>query len=321
MSLGLVNNNNREIYQGNDYDYLFPSPKNKSVIVHETDDITTVVDYIKQIVSETLDQTEKIAPKLKGKNNYETVKNIWSFCKDMFNYATEEQEQLREPARAYADRFSGIDCDCYTIFTSSILTNLGIKHYYRLAKYNLDQYQHIYIIVPDDNQTKGYITLDCVKDAFNLEHPYKSKPLDIMALEVSRLSGINSMNITPRNAQIVRGYHGTETDGSKKDSTEESEKEEKKESVFSNPLVWVVIIAVGLLLSWKMGLFGGGKSTKGTSGLGATASKTEQRLRKELQAWEEKEKKRKENDRLRAIKADADKRVAAANARARAKKA
>jgi hypothetical protein len=150
------------------------------------------VRFIPQVVRETLFQTAKLAPLLKGSNVYETCKNIWEFVYTHIAYKKDEEgkEQIRSPARGWHDRFHGIDCDCYTVFISSILSNLKIKHKLRITKYSQDHFQHIYPIVPTTGG--NYITVDCVVDRFNYEEPYTEKQDTKMELEY--LNGIPSTN-------------------------------------------------------------------------------------------------------------------------------
>ena len=319
--LGLVNTTKAKIKDGKEYDHLFPAAQNKITLIRETVDIISVVDDIQIIVSETLYQTEKIAPILQGRNLHETLYNVWKFGKDYFNYAEEDDEQLREPAKSWQDRFTGIDCDCYTILCSSILCNLGIKHTYRLAKYSSDTFQHIYIIVIHNELESSlirsnYIVLDCVKDSFNLEHPYTGKPKDIMnKLEVYRLSGIQqNMEIVPTGfANEIMAYAGLGADSTTTTTAATGAKEEK--SLFENPLVWLAIIAIGGFLVWKSGILGGSK--KGVSGLSGPKKGSESKYEKLYREQLEKEKKAAEQKKIQKIKDEANDKVAKANARAR----
>ena len=77
-------------------------------------------------------------------------------------------QNLRSPAHSWhTARQSGIDCKSYSIFASSILLNLGIKHYIRQVKQpkmNPDSFTHVYVIVPKNQETgsllDGYFTID-----------------------------------------------------------------------------------------------------------------------------------------------------------------
>lgn len=182
----------RKIKSGEEYDHLFPKPMFLDPTIKKGATVNDTVRFIPQVVRETLSQTSKLAPLLKGSNVYETCKNIWEFVYHHIAYKKDEdgKEQIRSPARGWHDRFHGIDCDCYTVFISSILSNLKIKHKLRITKYSQDHFQHIYPIVPTTGG--NYITVDCVVDRFNYEEPYTEKQDTKMELEY--LNGIPSTN-------------------------------------------------------------------------------------------------------------------------------
>jgi hypothetical protein len=182
----------RKIKSGEEFEHLFPKPLFLDPTIKKGATVYDTVRFIPQVVQETLFQTSKLAPLLKGRNVYETCKNIWDFVYTHIAYKKDEEgkEQIRSPARGWHDRFHGIDCDCYTVFISSILSNLKIKHKLRITKYNQDHFQHIYPIVPTTGG--NYITVDCVVDRFNYEEPYSEKQDTKMELEY--LNGVPSTN-------------------------------------------------------------------------------------------------------------------------------
>lgn len=174
----------RHIKSGREYDHLFPSADGDNATIRPNANVYDTVAFIPKVVNETLYQTKQLAEHLKANNTYETCKNIWQFVFEHINYKKDAAgyEQIRSPARAWHDRFSGVDCDCYSVFISSILSNLEIPHTLRITKYHRDYFQHIYPIVPFQN---GYITLDCVTDRFNYEVPFSEKkdyPMDLQYL-------------------------------------------------------------------------------------------------------------------------------------------
>lgn len=182
----------RKIKSGEEFDHLFPKPLFLDPTIKKGATVYDTVRFIPQVVQETLFQTSKLATLLKGRNVYETCKNIWGFVYTHIAYKKDEEgkEQIRSPARGWHDRFYGIDCDCYTVFISSILSNLKIKHKLRITKYSQDHFQHIYPIVPTTGG--NYITVDCVVDRFNYEEPYSEKQDTKMELEY--LNGVPSTN-------------------------------------------------------------------------------------------------------------------------------
>ncbi|MGF2410754.1 hypothetical protein [Ferruginibacter sp.] len=177
-------NRKRNIKSGKEYDHLFPEAAGNNATIRKNANVYHTVAFIPKVVNETLYQTKALANQLNRNNIYETCKNIWHFVYQHINYKKDAPgyEQIRSPARAWHDRFTGVDCDCYSVFISSILYNLGIPHILRITKYHRDYFQHIYPVVPFQN---GFITIDCVTDQFNYEVPFSEKkdyPMDLQYL-------------------------------------------------------------------------------------------------------------------------------------------
>lgn len=180
-----------KVKSGAEFDHLFPKAMLTTITKKEGATVADTIRFIPQVVRETLFHTEKIAKVLKRKTVYETCKAIWQFVYDHIAYKKDEdgKEQIRSPARAWHDRgnIQGVDCDCYTVFISSILSNLKIRHILRITKYKEDHFQHIYPIVPLSDGS--YITIDCVVRHFDYEEPYSEKKDTNMDLEY--LNGVN----------------------------------------------------------------------------------------------------------------------------------
>lgn len=180
----------RQIESGAGYDRYFPLPARRDPIVKRDASVFDTVDMVKKVVRETLEDTRQIAPLLKGATLRETCSNIWHFVYRYIRYRRDKPgtEQVRRPARAWADRRMGVDCDCYTVFISSVLLNLGIAHTYRITEYaSKGYYQHIYpVVLAGQAGAERQITLDCVKDEFDAEEPYTKKkdyPMDMQYLD------------------------------------------------------------------------------------------------------------------------------------------
>ena len=169
---------------GNEFDRLFPTSEGEYKTIRRNANVSDTVAFIPKVVHETLDQTKNIARLLNGKSVNETCLNIWHFVYQHINYKKDQDgyEQIRSPARAWRDRKQGVDCDCYSTFISSILTNLEIPHLLRITKYHRNYYQHIYPVVKNGNKE---IIIDCVTDKFDYEVPYSEKkdyPMDLQYL-------------------------------------------------------------------------------------------------------------------------------------------
>ncbi len=181
----------RTIKSGTEYDHLFPRANVDTHTVMKNAGVGDTVAFIPKVVHKTLDHTKGIAGVLKGRNDYETCRNIWQFVYSHIAYRKDKEgyEQIRSPARAWHDRKAGVDCDCYTTFISSILTNLGIRHKLRITKYHRDYFQHIYPIAELPNKQ---VTIDCVTDQFDYEVPYSEKKDYKMDLQY--LNGIDGLD-------------------------------------------------------------------------------------------------------------------------------
>jgi len=184
----------RRLKDGREFDHLFPRPGEIDITIKKSANVEDTMKLIRKALPQTLWQTEKIAKVLKGKTLEETCSNIWHFVYDHIQYKRDEEgvEQVRSPRRAWSDRKTGVDCDCYTVFILSILRSLGIPCLARITKYpkrypEVPRWQHVYPIVPKPGHLEDYlderdyyIVMDCVKDRFDDEQPYlESKDYDM----------------------------------------------------------------------------------------------------------------------------------------------
>jgi len=182
----MVASGKRNIKSGAEYEkYFTAKPTGKEVELIADGDVYQTLDLMKKIVDQTLDQTKAISKVLKGNNVKETCENVWNFLYNHVQYTKDNptREQLRTPIRTWKDRSKGVDCDCYSIFISSVLTNLGIAHNFRMAAYKED-FQHVYVV------SSGYV-IDPVVDKFNYEVPYSKKHDHKM--KITTLSGPASL--------------------------------------------------------------------------------------------------------------------------------
>jgi hypothetical protein len=174
----------RNIQSGEGYTHLFPKAEGSTSTIRKNANVHHTVAFIPKVVNETLDHTKQLAQRLKRTTTYETCSNIWHFVYRHIAYRKDQEgyEQIRSPARTWHDRQTGVDCDCYSVFISSILTNCSIPHILRITKYHRDYFQHIYPVVVLNGKE---IPIDCVTDKFNYEVPYSQKqdyPMDLQYL-------------------------------------------------------------------------------------------------------------------------------------------
>jgi len=200
----------RNIVDGREYNVYFVRPQNEDNIILDDGEVEDTVELMKKVVWKYIDDTKQIAPILEGKTVRQTCEIIWNFLYNHIQYRLDKKglEQLRRPCRSWAERKQGIDCDCFSIFVSSILTNLHIPHKFRITMYSAGVYQHVYVIVPTGNE---YITIDCVVSRFNYEKPfYKHKDftMNINGINVAVLSGINDKATDDNVVDMLSGIEG-----------------------------------------------------------------------------------------------------------------
>jgi hypothetical protein len=198
--LGVVADRKRNIKSGKEFDAYFPKPEYSNPVLHNNGTNELTIDkLIPEMVRKYSKDTERITVVLKQPTLEATLKAVWDFIYTYIQYELDSpyEEQIRRPARMWADRKG--DCDCYTTFISSVLTNLRIPHYLRMAAYNrVRGYQHIYVVVPKtEGATIGardtYFVVDPVLNSFNEEKPFLFKHDKFIAMA----RGLNSLNGFP----------------------------------------------------------------------------------------------------------------------------
>jgi hypothetical protein len=185
----------RAIKDGSRYNSYFPPPDERDRVIIKDGEVTDTVELMEKVVWKYLDDTKRIAPLLMRPSTHETCQAIWEFIHNFIQYKLDQRglEQLRRPARSWAERATGVDCDCMSIFTSSILTNLKIPHSFRITKYSQDSWQHVYVIVPITG-ANNYCVIDAVVSEFNYEKKYTDKmdyTMNLKGINVAVLSGVS----------------------------------------------------------------------------------------------------------------------------------
>lgn len=210
-SIGYTANNNpsRATRSGAEYEELLPSPDWQSEVVKRNADVSQTVKEMQALIKKSAWQTKELSKRLLGKDTYTTCKNIWHFLFEHCKYKEDDegQEQLRTPALSwYLRTIRGIDCDDFSIFASTILYNIGIPHYLRIAKYEGKTYfQHVYVVVPQTNNR--YITIDAVLDEYDTEkEPIETK--DFLVMNTTNLNGIDVTVLSGIEDEGLNELHG-----------------------------------------------------------------------------------------------------------------
>jgi len=188
----------RDIVDGSSFDKYFPQVKNedRTIVGNREAEVDDVVVLMQKVVWKYLDDTKELAPILQGKTLKDTVVKIWDFLYHHIQYKLDKSglEQLRRPARLWHDKIG--DCDDFAMSASSILTNLGIAHEFRITKYGKPNFQHVYVIVPNGH---GHYVIDPVLSLANYEKPFTEKK-DF------------NMNLNGINVAVLEGFGDADSD-------------------------------------------------------------------------------------------------------------
>jgi len=138
---------------------------------------------IEAAVPQAIEQTKDIAKRYQGKTELETCKKIFDYLKNQINYKADGKEQQVRLPSGLMRTLQG-DCKSYALFTSAILTNLGIPHALCYTSYDEKDPTptHIYVI------TKSGCIIDAVYGKFNAEKKPTFKKLKNM--NISYIAGL-----------------------------------------------------------------------------------------------------------------------------------
>ena len=132
---------------------------------------------IEAAIPQATKQAATFASRYKGKNEWETCKKIFDYLKNSINYKADgANQQVRLPSGLMRTKQG--DCKSYSVFTSAVLSNLGIPHKLVYASYDPKDHTPSHIYVMTDC---GYI-IDAVYGKFNAEKKAtfkKYKPMNI----------------------------------------------------------------------------------------------------------------------------------------------
>lgn len=129
-------------------------------------------------------QVEKLAKWLKATTPLQSAFNVWHWLHTniYYNYDTPGEEEIRTPARTWADRERGVDCDCLAVFTACLLGAMGYKPKFEIVGFNNSpKFSHIYVNLDG-------AAIDRVLPVF-LARPQNITKTKIMEIPVFELSG------------------------------------------------------------------------------------------------------------------------------------
>lgn len=139
-------------------------------------------------------QVERLAAHLNDPDKLQSAFNIWHWLHTnvKYNYDTPGQEEIRTPARTWADRERGVDCDCLAVFTACLLINMGYTPAFEIVAFNdSPTYSHIYVNLDG-------VAIDRVLPIF-MARPQNITKTKIMEIPVYELSGVGVGRCTTLN--------------------------------------------------------------------------------------------------------------------------
>lgn len=187
-----------------------PSPGGINIIKHRNGNTIDIMNVMFYCHNQNKNETSKLAKYVKADTTKETCKNIWHLLKEEITYLKDplNKQFVKSPAQTWKDGYG--DCKAFSIFTASLLHNLGIDGYYKFTNYSLLKRDpdHVYIIAEEGEEV---IIIDCVADYFNFEYypsnDWEFKINDHMK-QINGLSGFNGISGIFRNIKrpVVWGY-------------------------------------------------------------------------------------------------------------------
>lgn len=153
LSAGLY----RPLQSGKYYDKYIKGTSCKVTSLKEGDTFTTV-QHMYNWVQKHLHHTVDLSPLLKGNSLADTANKIYRFLYSHIQYKADgAMQNLLSPGCTWATRKTGADCKTFSIFASSILTNLGIQHSIRQVTqpgYYPNEFTHVYVVIPENQKLK-----------------------------------------------------------------------------------------------------------------------------------------------------------------------
>lgn len=118
--------------------------------------------------------------------------NVWHWLHTNIRYAydTPGEEEIRTPARVWADRESGVDCDCLAVMTACLLLNMGLNPKFEIVAFNDEPtFSHIYVNLDG-------AAIDRVLPVFlaRPDHITKTQIMDIPVYQLSGIGGCDALS-------------------------------------------------------------------------------------------------------------------------------
>lgn len=186
-----------------DYSRLLPPAEGRTRVAHKSGGLEETLVEMKALMPRAIEQVTLLAGLLKANNLERSAYNVWHWLKMNIVYKLDRagHEELRLPARSYADRVTGIDCDDYAIFAAALLARMGYSPHFEVVAFSgKPNFSHIYVIVSD---VTGRYAVDPVLSLFQTIPPNVSK-----AMQVDILSGVDGLGCACQSGTDMKGVDG-----------------------------------------------------------------------------------------------------------------
>jgi hypothetical protein len=165
-----------------------PAFQNRMASVKQDADNSDIRAALENAIPLAVKQTKALAPSFKGKSEKETCKKIHDFLMTLRYKADGNDQNIKLPSALLKSKVA--DCKSFSLFTSAILTNLGIPHSLVYTSYDPNQPipAHVYII------TDSGCIIDAVWTKAGGKYGTEKKPnfKYIRPMNVNYLSGVGS---------------------------------------------------------------------------------------------------------------------------------
>ncbi len=168
-------------------------PKGNNIYQFRKDgDTNDIIEGILDHDTRDAQYTRNVAKVFRGATDRETAFNIWNFLKTQIKYVEDPigKQYIKTPSMLLQTGFG--DCKSFSIFTGSVLRNLGIPYAYKFVTYGSTTPvpTHVYVIA---NPHTAPIVIDAVYDGpFGSEKKpyYRKKQYDMT--KIYSVSGIGN---------------------------------------------------------------------------------------------------------------------------------
>ena len=175
-----------------DYSHLIDTADGRKTLKGYGFDRTTLDELIN--ACKHYPQVARLADHLKDPagDPLQSAFNVWHWLHTNIRYAydTPGEEEIRTPARVWADRESGVDCDCLAVMTACLLLNMGLNPKFEIVAFNDEPtFSHIYVNLDG-------AAIDRVLPVFlaRPDHITKTQIMDIPVYQLSGIGGCDALS-------------------------------------------------------------------------------------------------------------------------------